>query len=471
MELREFLRILRKRWVLILAITLLGVTAATAYSLVATPEYRSSARVFVSTSGGGSVADLAEGNSFTQQRVKTYAELVSAPIVLDPVIEDLALPTDSEELAKQVSASVPLSTTLIDIEVRDPDPELAAALATRISESLSTAVSEIERVRGGDAASGSPVGLTLVKAAKVQDTPASPNVLLNIALGVIAGLALGVGAAVLRERLDTRIHNIRDLEQITDHTVLGGVVIDPKASGRPLIVHDDPSSPRAESFRALRTNLQYLEIGRPDRAFVVTSSIEGEGKSTTVANLAIAMSDAGARVALVDADLRRPMVATYMGLEGGAGLTDVLIGRASLGDVIQRWGRGQLGVLPAGHVPPNPSELLGSMQMTRVVRELTETFDVVLFDAPPLLPVTDAAVLTRVVGGALLVVGASRAHRGQVRSALAALENVGAVVSGIVLTVPTTRSDAYGYGRGYESVYSRGYSKPSRSRPAEAASA
>lgn len=450
MELRDHLRVVRKRWALITSIALLGVGAAGAYSALKTPEYSSTATVFVSTAGGDSVTDLAQGNSFTQQRVKTYAELVAAPIVLDPVIEELDLEPNADELATQITATAPLNTTLIRIDVTDPDPELAARLATEVSESLTTAVEEIERTRDDQGAFGvSPVRLTLVKPATVPDAPTSPNAPLNLALGLIAGLTLGFGAAILREALDTRVHGERDLALITDHTVLGGIPVDPKDVERPLIVREDPSSPRAEAFRTLRTNLQFLDIGRDERAFVITSSIEGEGKSTTVANLAIALSDAGARVALVDADLRKPMIATYMELEGGAGLTDVLIGRASLADVMQRWGRGQLAVLPSGPIPPNPSELLGSAQMARVVRELTTAFDIVLFDSPPLLPVTDAAVLARIVGGAIVVVAANRVHRSEVTKAFTALENVGAPVSGIVLTLPGKRAGGYGYGYGY----------------------
>jgi capsular exopolysaccharide synthesis family protein len=213
-------------------------------------------------------------------------------------------------------------------------------------------------------------------------------------------------------------------------------------------VHVDPRSPRAESFRTLRTNLQYLDVGRADRSFVITSSIESEGKSTTGANLAIALADTGARVLLVDADLRRPKIADYMGLEGAVGLTDVLIGRAELKDVIQPWGRNKLYVLPAGHVPPNPSELLGSARMVHYIAEFNTAFDVVIYDAPPLLPVTDAAILAKGVGGAIIIVAAGRTHKNQLKGAISALDNVGAPVSGLVLTMlPTKGPDAYGYGR------------------------
>jgi polysaccharide biosynthesis transport protein len=281
-ELRDYIRMLRQSWVLIVLLTLLGLAAGAVFSVMQTPMYSSSAKVFVSTSNGGTIGELQQGSAFTQQRVKTYADLTTTPIVLLPVIADLQLDVTSDQLARTVVATAPLDTTLIEITVTDEDPALAAAVATGVSESLTTVVESIETTGVTDSddepASASPVRLTLVQHAAVPQNPVSPNVPLNIALGGLLGLALGVGAAVLRATLDTRIRNERDLEQVTDAPVIGGIVFDPKAKERPLIVHADPHSPRAESFRALRTNLQFLDAGRPERSFVVTSSIAAEGQ-------------------------------------------------------------------------------------------------------------------------------------------------------------------------------------------------
>ena len=452
MELNDYIRILRKSWVLIIVLALVGVAGAAIVSLVQTPNYSATSKVFVSTQSSGSVADLAQGNAFTVQRVNTYSDLATTPIVLLPVIADLALGTNEGALSRMISVAAPLNTSIIEISVVNNDPVLAADIANATAESLTKVVDRIETPLAEDATSA--VKLTLVQQATVPGGPVSPNVPLNIALGLLLGVAIGIALAVLRQVLDTRIRNERDVEVVTDAAIIGGIVYDPKAVSRPLIVQDDPRSPRAESFRTLRTNLQFLDVGNGGRSFIVTSSIQSEGKSTTTANLAIALADSGVRVLLVDADLRRPKVASYMGLEGTVGLTDVLIGRIPLDDVIQEWGRGRLSVLPAGTVPPNPSELLGSAAMGRLITELRSKYDVVLFDSPPLLPVTDAAILSRFVGGVILVVAAGRANRHHVEGAISALENVGSKVSGIVLTMlPTKGPDAYGYGRygyGYE---------------------
>lgn len=454
MELTDYIRILRKNWVIILVATLLGVGVAAGWSLTRTPQYEASSTVFVSTQAGSTISELQQGSNFTQSRVQTYTSLVTTPIVLNPVIAELELGVTADELAGSVQASSALNTTLITITVTDSDPVAAADVANALGASLTAAVEQIEAITNADGTQTSPVRLSRVKDALPPLTPSSPNVPLNLALGALVGLALGIGVAVLRAVLDTRVTTPRDIEQVTDRPLIGAIAFDPKAKERPLIVHADPLSPRAESFRALRTNLQFLDMGGR-ASFVVTSSVPSEGKSTTAINLAIALADAGKRVALLDTDLRKPKVAEYLGIEGGAGLTDVLIGNVRVGDVMLPWGQRSLFVLPAGKIPPNPSELLGSQQMHTLLEVLERDFDVVLCDAPPLLPVTDAAILAKATSGAIIVVAAGRTNRHQLSGAVESLQTVGAKIAGLVLTMAPTRGpDAYysygaGYGYGY----------------------
>ncbi|NUP74235.1 MAG: chromosome partitioning protein, partial [Sinomonas sp.] len=312
MELREYIRILRAGWVLIVVMALLGVASAAVFSILSKPQFKASAQVFVSTQSGGTVQDLVQGNTFTQQRVKTYAGLVTTPIVLLPVISNLHLATTADELAKQVTASAPLDTTLIQISATSPDPVRSADIANGISESLTNVVQNIESTGSQSA----PVKLTRVTQADVPSAPVTPNVPINVALGLFVGLALGIGAAVLRHTLDNRVRSERDVAAISPAPILGGITYDAKAQKRPLIVQDDPRSPRAEAFRTLRTNLQFIDVGGEARSFVLTSAIESEGKSSTASNLAIALDNAGHKVIVVDADLRRPKLALYMGIEG-----------------------------------------------------------------------------------------------------------------------------------------------------------
>ena len=466
MELRDYIRVLRKGWILILTFVLVGIAAAAGFSLLKSPEYEATSKVFVSTQGSDTVQDLQSGNTFTQARVQTYSDLVSTPVVLLPVAAALNLNLTATQLANMVTATSPLNTTLIEITATSTSASQAANIANATAQSLTTVVEKLETPSAAD--STSPVKLTRVQVATVPQLPSSPNVPLNIALGLLVGLAIGVGVAVLRETLDTRIRNERDVELISSAPIVGGIAFDPKASSRPLIVQADPRSPRAESFRTLRTNLQFLNTEGTTRSFVVTSSIPAEGKTTTTANLAIALSEAGHSVLVVDADLRRPKLAEYMGLEGAVGLTDVLIGRAELVDAVQPWGKGKLYVLPAGKVPPNPSELLGSKAMANLLDLFEQQFNYVLFDAPPLLPVTDAAVLGKSVGGALVVVSAGHAHKNQLKGAVTALENVNAHVAGFIVTMlPTKGPDAYGYGRYGYGGYGYGYASDDDAKPDE----
>ncbi|GAA3763350.1 hypothetical protein GCM10022240_14680 [Microbacterium kribbense] len=447
MELTDYIRILRKNWIAIILITLLGLGSAAVFSLTRTPQFEASSTVFVSTQSDSSVQDLQQGNSFTLARVNTYTNLVSTPLVVAPVIEKLGLNTTADKLAEHIAVSSPLNTTLITITVTESNATQAADIANALGASLTTAV---EKVESPNAGTQSLVRLTTVRDATAPLLPSSPNVPLNLALGLLVGLALGIGYAVLRTVLDTRLRTPRDVEQVTDAPIIGAIANDPKAPERPLIVHVDPLSPRAESFRTLRTNLQFLDMGGRS-SFVVTSSMPSEGKSTTSINLAIALADAGKKVALLDTDLRKPKVAEYLGIEGGAGLTDVLIGRARVGDVMLPWGGRSLYVLPAGKIPPNPSELLGSDQMRTLLAVLERDFDVVLCDAPPLLPVTDGAILAKATSGAIIVVAAGRTNQHQLSGAIDSLETVGAKVAGITLTMVATRGpDAYyTYGYGY----------------------
>lgn len=449
MELRDYLRILHRNWVFILSLTILGAAAGFGWSALKTPTYEATTELYVSVRSGDSavVGELAQGTNYARQAVTSFVDVVGSAIVLDRVIDDLDLDVTSAQLARNVSASVNLNSVILSATVVDEDPERAASIANSVGQNFADVViNQLEKPEGEAA---SLVRIETIQPALVPTAASSPNTGLNITLGLLLGLAAGIGFAVLRTVLDTRIHSTHDIEQVTDKPVLGGIAFDPETRTRPLIVHADPMNPRAESFRTLRTNLQFVDVDQAERAksFVITSAGPSEGKSTTTANLAIALAETGARVALVDGDLRLPTIAAYMGIEGGVGLTDVLIGQAELSEVLQRWGRGKLFVLPAGRIPPNPSELLGSQAMHKMLATLAEAFDYVLIDAPPLLLVTDAAVVSKFTSGALMVAASGSTKKPQLEGAVKALDAIGSRLLGVVVTMlPTKGPDSYGYG-------------------------
>jgi capsular exopolysaccharide synthesis family protein len=252
--------------------------------------------------------------------------------------------------------------------------------------------------------------------------------------------------------LDTKIRNENDVGLVTGSPVLGVVAYDQEVPSHPVILRDEPQAAPSEAVRRLRTNLQFIDIANRPKSIVISSSIPAEGKTTIAINLAVSLADTGARVILIDADLRRPSIAEYMGIEGQVGLTTVLIGRADVKDVVQPFGTSSLDLLPAGQVPPNPSELLGSAAMASLLERLSASYDMVLLDSPPLLPVTDAVVLSKMAGGAVVIVGADRIHRPQLQQSLDSLDTAGVHLFGLVMNKMARRdAAAYGYGSGYAS--------------------
>jgi len=435
--------------VLVAAIFFAALVAAVTTSALTTPTYQSTTRIFVSTSGNESAADLMTGNSFTQQRVKSYADIVTSPAVLDSVVTELSLQDLADKLPDRINSTVPLNTVILEITVTDPSPYRAANIANSVAHSLETVVKNLETVNPTLA---SPVKLSVIQPGQVAKAPSAPRPLLNLALGGLIGLALGFGAALLRESLDLRIRSVEDIpEKEGSANVLGGIVFDPNAETNPLIVHTSPKSTRAEAFRQLRTNIQFVEAAEGRKSIVVTSSVPSEGKSSTIANLAIAMADTGAKVLLIDCDFRKPKMHKYFSVEGAVGLTNLLIGQVKPDEVIQRWGRKSLDLLPAGQIPPNPSELLGSEAMKKFLAKAEKDYDVVLIDSAPLLPVTDAAILSKLTGGVVLVVAVGKTTKPQLSAALGHVETVGGRVLGFIMNkIPTKGVDAYRYRYSYK---------------------
>lgn len=443
MDLRDYLRMARRNWIVITALALAGLLVGGTATALTAPTYTSQAELFVSIQNSGSVQELQQGNTFSQARVQSYVKTVSTPVVLQPAIDALGIDESSEALSHRVRATADLNTVIIKITASDKSPVQAAAIAQAVANSLITAIESLERPKTGGT---SPVGLSIITPAQAPTMPSAPDTKKNLALGLVVGLLLGVAVSVTRSLLDNRIRGEADLRQVTEAPLLGGISFDPAAAKQPLLSQTGSQSPRAESFRQLRTNLQFTNVASRGKTVLVTSSLPGEGKSTTATNLAMAMAEAGQSVCLIDGDLRRPMVHEYLGLDRNVGLTTALIGNADVNDLLQPWGEDNLFILASGQIPPNPSELLGSGEMINLIQRLETVFDAVIIDAPPLLPVTDAAVLAPSVGGVILVVSAQKSTQQEVRKSMEALALVKANLLGVVLNrLPLRGPDAYGY--------------------------
>jgi succinoglycan biosynthesis transport protein ExoP len=452
-ELNEYLDILRRRWLGVLIIALAAVTLASAVTFAMPKKYTATTRLFIAVAGGQSATDLAQGSNFAEKQMSSYAEVATSPRVLGPVIKQLGLQATPKELSESVEATVPVNTVILEISATDLNPTRAAQIANAVGRELATAASELSPAKEDGTKA---VMATTIALAEVPDKASSPKIVQNLGIGLILGLLLGLGVAVLRHLLDTKIRSEDDVRSLIDSPILGVVAYDAEVSAHPMILRDQPLAAASEAIRRLRTNLQFIDVANRPKSIVISSSIPGEGKSTIALNLAVSLADTGTRVILVDADLRRPSIAEYVGIEGGVGLTTVLIGRAEVEDVVQPLGTTGLDLLPAGQVPPNPSELLGSMAMADLLERLSVSYDMVLLDSPPLLPVTDAVVLSNLAGGALVVVGADRIHRPQLQQSLDSLETAGAHLFGIVMNkIARREAAAYAYDSGYASYEPR----------------
>jgi capsular exopolysaccharide synthesis family protein len=438
----DYLELARERWKLVLAGLLVGLVGATVFTWVTPREYAAQVTIYVSAQVDANDAVSAyQGNLLSEQKVKSYAQLLTSHRIASDVVDQLQLDLPPGEIRNKIAASAKAETVLLTVTVTDGSPQRAREIADAVGAAFGRLVAELEQP--ADRARAPAVLAKVVEPAQLPTTPVVPRTAVNLALGALLGLLAGGAAALIRNALDTTVKSVDQLRRITDAPNLGAIAFDREVPLHPLVVHQRPQSPLSEAFRQIRTNLQFVDVDRQRKVIVVTSAISEEGKTTTLCNLGIAIAQSGSRIVLVEGDLRRPKVADYLGLEGGVGLTSVLTGRVELGQAIQPWG-GVFDVLASGPIPPNPSELVASRQMANLLAELGTRYDMVLVDAPPLVPVTDAAALGTACDGALLVVRHGRAARNQIATAVAALDAVSVRMLGTVLTMaPSSGPDAY----------------------------
>ena len=460
-ELRDYWRLVIRNLPVMIASVLAGIVAAAAITFSMTPMYQATSQIFVSTPASSlDISALATGSSFSQQRVKSYAQIINGPDTLNPVIKKLGLKISAYSLAKRISASAPLDTVLITLKVSDKDAKLAAQVANAVAEQFAITVGALEINQAGTGQS--PVKVSTVKRAVTPNSPATPKTGLNLALGILLGLGVGLGISIVRQIFD---NSVKTEEDLLGHTLLSAIPFDKDAIEKPLLTQLGRYAPRAESYRQLRTNLQFVRPDNPPRVIAVTSAMAGEGKTTSSINVALAMQQAGLKVILVEADLRRPKIHEYLKTQKYApGLSELLSGIKPAKNFQQIEtlfvnSSDGLSVLSSGAIPPNPAELLNSDAMTSLLGILREQFDYVIIDCPPLLPITDGALIAAKSDGVLLVVRAAVTRAAQLKGSIESVAAVGSSVLGIVLNmIPQNRSYYdYGYKYGYYSYGRSGY--------------
>lgn len=469
MEFTDYLTAIRRHWRGFGAIVLSALAIAAIVTLLMPREYTASASAMAQGRGNSSVGEASIADVLAKSRVKSYVDVAKSRAVADRVIESLKLTDSPSSLVSRVSVTQPVDTVLIQVSATGPTPTEASQLADAWVNALAEQVKSIENP-DGDAVNAMRV--VPLEAAAVPTTPSSPKPRINLLIGLLTGVALGVGYALLASRIDRRLRSPEDIEKQFNVTVAGAVpqsdeIHRDRGDLVPIVVTHESArgSAISESLLKLRTNLRYMHVDNPPRVIVVTSPLPGDGKSTVAANLAAAFAVGGHPALLIDADLRRPVVAESFGLIEGIGLSNALAGEAELDDVLQTTGITNLSVLASGTVPPNPSELLGSASMKRLLDEVSQDY-VVILDAPPLLPVTDGAVLTANADGALVVITEGKTEDRQLAGALTQLNAVHGSTLGIVINKVSKAAGKGGYYGGYYGYYGY-YGSDYSSRPSE----
>ena len=429
MELRDYLRMLRRGWPVVLLVTAASVGLAVAYLTIAPKRYETTAVVLVSAGAPESTTDLQLGLQYAVNVAPTYADIVHSPEVLGPVAEQLMPSRSIDQLEDIVAAGARESTALIDITATAGGAREAANIANSVA---TTAVHVIPSLTPrGAKAPRSMVTLQVVRMAPEPETALSPDTSRTLALGVVIGLALGLATTLASQALDTRLHRPGGVRELTSAPLLAMLPRISRSQRSRIVVRDDPGSPVVEAYRTLRTNLVHLESGER-RSLLFVGVGHREGPEVPV-NLAWSIAQAGRRVLLVDLDLRQSAVGDLLHLRVGTGMADVLAEKVDLAQAIQPTGQTGLDVVLSGTPQPSPSDLLSSPLMERILLEAEADYDYVVLHTPPLLAYTDAAVVSRVTGQTLVTVRAGRTKAAELTAALDALQNVRVAPLGVVL--------------------------------------
>ncbi|MGB6838389.1 MAG: polysaccharide biosynthesis tyrosine autokinase [Dehalococcoidia bacterium] len=438
MELTRYLRFVQRWWWLMVLGVTLGALTGYGVSHLLTPTYRSTATLLVNeTQVPGTIA---YNDILTSERLtKTYRELITKRPILEQVIEEQGLTMRPGELEKMMDVAVVRDTQLLLLSVEHEDPQQAQVLANALAYAFIESNTEDRLSRPGS--------VSVVEAGELPDSPVNPRIALNTALAALAGLAIAVGVALLFEYLDDTVKTAEDLET-TGLVALGGVARfpRPRTETESLMVGSQRRSSAAEAYKVLRTNVEFSTLDRPGQTLLVTSANPGEGKTTTTANLALAIAQTGKRVVVVDSDLRRPNLHKLFGLSNTGGLSSALLSKeASLDGYVQRTRFENLAVLTSGPLPPNPSELLSSRRLDAVLEALKRQADVILFDSPPALPVADASILASKVDGTILVVDSGKTRVDALRQAYETLSRSKTRVLGGILNKLSPKGRGYYY--------------------------
>ena len=445
-DLQEVFEILKKRLGLIVLLAIIGATVLGAFTnFFETPMYQTSTQLLVSRLESENNVTGSE-ISANIQIINTFNDILVSPIILNQVIEELNLGITAGQLRGSMTAANRTNSQVITLRVQHESPTIARDVANTTAEIFERDLPTIMNVDS----------VHILAEAELPRGPIANNLTINISMGFLGGAMMGMFLAFLLNFLDKRVKSEQEVEKLVNVPTLGIIEFDKKrkrerGSKRNLTTSINPKSPISEQYRTIRTNIQFLMIDKEIKTLAFTSAAPGEGKTTTIANLAITLAYQGDKVLLIDADLRKPTLHQLIGVRNQHGLTNLITKKSTKKSAILRVPRiANLYVLPSGPIPPNPSELLNSKKMKNLISELSQEYDWVLFDTPPVLAVTDAQILANRCDGVILVLKSNQTQKEELVKAKELLDKANTNLMGTIMSGVNRKDSGYGYYYGNE---------------------
>ncbi|BCT77050.1 chromosome partitioning protein [Sinomonas cyclohexanicum] len=452
MTVLDFITLTRRHWRMLVLGVVVGLIMGAGYAFVVPKTYVASSTGFVALKG----SVVFSGTDSATSRAKSYLPLLSSQAVRDKIAQDAKI--DARNLGGTLSADVVPGGQMIEVKASSSNPSSALALANGALKALAGVITDIESSASGG--TNGTLEVIPLQNAEAPTAPSSPNVKLALGIGAGGGLALAYLILLFRQLVDVRVRTTNELAELSGAGILGRL---PRIGGKKDRGNSYAESLSGEAFRQIRTALRFANVDKPVRSILITSANPGEGKSTIAMSVARVFAESGQPTVVIDADLRRPVIADRFALDGHVGLSEVLSGQVPLADVVRQTDDPHLFVLPSGGLPPNPSEMLGSQSFASLIEELSSDY-LVIVDSAPVVPVTDSLLITAAVDGVVLVASAGKTRKADVTAARELLGQVKARVLGVVLNMVQVKDLGGGYGYGKYRQY-RAYVQSNPSVP------
>ena len=437
---RQAFEILRSRWRFFTAVLVAGLLWSLYLLWSTAPSYQSSATLFVSTPPSSGISNMSVAAMVTQERVRSYADLATDSKVLGAAAERLPGMSESD-LQDRVSAQAEENTLLLVVEALGDTPEEAKQVNTVVVEEIIRVIGEMEEPGDGDVEL--PFIVNVASDPSLGTDPVEPKIPMGLGIGFAVSLLVAAAATLIRQGLDSTVRTSKEIAVLAAAPCFAVLPTDGRAARE--LTASAPASPFSEAIRVLRSNLQFMELDGPQRTVLITSAVEGAGRTTIALELAVSFARADKSVLLIDLDLRRSTLAARLQLSNDGGLVSLLVGTSDLGSEVQRHASG-VDVLVGGPTPPNPAELVHSDAMRALLAEVGHRYDMVVIDGLAVLPTADAAAIAHDVDGVLLVVDQGVTRRAEVLEAAKRLRASGGRLVGVVINrAPAGQADGYGY--------------------------